>query len=102
MKKLILIAAAMLGTVGCEIQVTEHHRPYNSAYTQSYCNEWEPYDWMPEETWTYYDEWGYFEGTCAQWYVGGGTVEEWCQWHNPVCMEWEFVGSFHTHNNYGW
>ena len=85
MKHLILALAL---TMGCEVYVEAEPHPHGICY------ESEPYTWRANYYHDYYNNEGDFVGECAEWYVGQGWYEEWCNW-DDVCG-WEFVAEWNA------
>ena len=99
--KYFILAASLMMSAGCELRVVEkrpthshqHHEYYGDYDTYDECYyESEPYPWSADVYYEYYDDYGYYEGVCGEWYVGNGWYEEWCQWGNDWC--WEYNGEW--------
>ena len=60
-----------------------HHTSYVQVSLYYECDE--PY-WEEDAEWCDY----FGDSPCCTWYTGDGCYEEWCDWANNDCWEFEF------------
>ena len=86
MKKLLigLLLTLTLISARCTFDV-EPMSPHDSSYVEVVY-----YECYEEPYWEYPEWCDHFDNnTCCTWYIGSGCYEEWCDWDDYGCWDYE-------------